>query len=446
MSDTHNKPDDDLRDDAEQPEAGADGEQSEDTAIPPGEEAAPGDEPAEAPEQKETVFPWEGEPPSVIAEDTARLCAKGPRPAGSLQETIAADYLRSSMEALDLEVILQRFNSPGATAWVVAAHMGAGLIAAALSWLSTTLALVLLAGVLVSFVGEWYFKINWLSGLLPVVRSQNVIGHYLPPKEAKQVVVLTSHMDSPKTGMLFSMGLARHLRDIGLAAIPAAGLAGLTLAAFVETFNGGGFLIDLLFWLSAGVVLIALMFAEQWGYGLASEGASEASGMAAVLEMARRVAKAKPRDTEYYFVAFGAHHGLLAGARHFVETFSSRISPKKALVINIDSVSAGDLRLVGQEQSLCRFSYPDPLLWSMARHLTITDKKLEGIKKGISSMPTDALPLAMAHYQAVTLAGMRSDGMPFHGGLPIDTIDRQTWQDADRSLHLIEALIKEMKP
>ena len=445
MSDRHGKTGGDEHSDAERTGAASRDEGTDRTAADTGQTPqgdAPGEE--ETPEA-EVVFPWEGDPPSAIAEDTARLCAKGPRPAGSLEETIAADYLRSSMEALDLEVILQRFNSPGATAWVMAAHMAAGLVAAALAWLSSTLAFVLLAAVLISFIGEWYFKINWLSGLLPAVRSQNVIGHYLPPKDAKQVVVLTSHMDSPKAGMLFSTGLAKRLRDIGIAAIPAAGLGGLTLTTLIETFNGGGLLIDLLFWLSVAILLISFAFALQWAYGTATEGASEASGMAAVLETARRVAKAKPRDTEYYFVAFGAHHGMLAGARHFVETFSSRIPPETAIIINVDSVSAGDLRLVGQEQALCRVSYPDPLLWAMARRLTATDKKLDGITAAVSSAPTDALPLAMAHYPAVTLAGMRGDGMPFHGGLPIDTIDRQTWRDADRALYLIEALVKDMK-
>ena len=408
------------------------------------EDSAAEDTPAE--EVPDAERPWNGDPPAIIAEDTARLCGRGARTAGSLEETIAADYLRSSMEGLDLEVILQRFSSPGSTAWVLAVHMGLGVVAAMLSGLSSTLAAIALIAILLSFVGECYFRLHWLSALMPSLRSQNVIGHYLPPKDPKQVVVLTSHMDSPRSGLLFSTGLARRLRTLGLATIPAASLLLLTAVILMEALGGGGFIIGLLFWIAVAGTLISGAFAANWGMGTPVEGASDASGMATVLEMARRVSKAKPRETEYYFVAFGGRHSMLSGSRHFVETFSSRLNPEQTIVINVDSVSAGELRLVGQEQSLCKQSYPDPLLWVAARRLAMKDKRFEGIKPAVAIILGDALFLAMARYHCVTLAGMRSDDMPFHGGLPLDTLERQTWQDADRSLDFIEALIKDMKP
>jgi Zn-dependent M28 family amino/carboxypeptidase len=79
-------------------------------------------------------------------------------------------------------------------------------------------------------------------------------------------------------------------------------------------------------------------------------GASDnASGVAAALEVARRLDERPPRHLDVWVVFPGANEGLMLGMRQWMRDHSDELDPRRMFFVNVDTVGRGGVRYVGQE-------------------------------------------------------------------------------------------------
>lgn len=223
----------------------------------------------------------------------------GPRPAGTRSEELAADRIRREFESYGLRVKIQRFEfaDRNSRARATASLMGAAFI--------SSLFIQPLASLLIWSTALIAWRL--LGKLMPKRRSQNIVATLGPGKSRAQVAI-TAHYDSSP----YVMGRKLHI-ILRLTFLPLVLALTVLLIARAAGLLGGwgpiwGASAALLLPICAGMFMAA-------GRG-ASPGANDnASGVAVMLEVARVLARAPPRDVRATFAALGAEEHGLVGAQ-----------------------------------------------------------------------------------------------------------------------------------
>src|SRR5213078_3947476 len=74
-----------------------------------------------------------------------------------------------------------------------------------------------------------------------------------------------------------------------------------------------------------------------------------ASGVAAVLEVGRRLETSQPENLDVWLVFPGAKEGLMLGMREWWRSHAGELDPRRTFFVNVDSVGSGTIRVVGAE-------------------------------------------------------------------------------------------------
>lgn len=250
--------------------------------------------------------------------------------------------------------------------------------------------------------------------------SQNVVSPGSNP-DAPLRLLLVAHYDAALTGFIFgerSLRVAKRLPERlrlflgpwrivfwgGMAALlPVLGLrmAGLD-AQWVSALQ----LFPTVLLVVAAFVLadIALSDTVPGAY-------DNASGVACVLAAAERLrAEERTEHLDVWVVLPGAEECLGQGMREFVRAHRDDLDPERTVIVNVDSVSYGDVSYETSEGPV--ISLPmDAELVELCEALAVAGGDVPGARPLRSPLLTDALPAALRGLRAISITGTR-DGLP----------------------------------
>jgi hypothetical protein len=283
-------------------------------------------------------------------EHTRSLCY--PRRVGTPRERRAARYIWRQFEALGLACEREPFQVSHFPAEI--GNRLAFILAAVLALLGASL----LPGLPWVAAGCWsiaLFAVNapWRVGRLfgthwpPCTTSHNVVATLAKaPKEAPARIVFMAHYDTKS--QLFPTGVRVALVACTTALCGAGIVVGLLAALGVDTLS------PYLCW-SLGIAACVLLAALALNLtGNRSPGALDnGSAVGTLLELARGWRPRPEQAVEVYWVASGSEEVGLDGARHFLSRRESWWHEKPTLLINLESVGAGQcVYLAGEPRSL----------------------------------------------------------------------------------------------
>jgi hypothetical protein len=358
-----------------------------------------------------------GERPDATAELALRWTRAltediGPRRPGSAAEARAAEWLRAGLEEVGVAARLERFpaySTFAAPAGVVAGlAVGAGLLPQRARRLRALLALK--ATVLGAL--EDGLTCRPLARALTRGESRNVVAVVEPAGgAAARTVALVAHMDTSRSGLLFSEALAPHVRRL---------LQAFSLAVAVQ--GGEGLLCRhaagraLTRAARAGILAGLGLLAERELRGEDVPGANDnASGAALTAALAAEASAVPLASTRIVLLVTGAEEAGLLGADDFLRQHNTA----GWLFLNFDGVCApATLRYLPRE-GLMRTWNADPGLLRIAGELAARRPEL-----GLEPVETpggltyDATPVLARGGRALTISAQ--DGTIPHYHRPTD--------------------------
>ncbi len=387
--------------------------------------------------------------PAAIRPYVEKLCENGHRGTATAEEEQAARWMKEKLESLGLETSIQRFRTPRTFGGIVLIHILTALFGTILIPCCPFFALLFLLLATLSFYGEFMGRWHWLSRALPMGVSQNVIGRHRPANP-KRTIIVSGHLDSAQTGLIWHPGLAAKAAGSSLPLGPLfplfLSMATLLLVAFIAFFGGGGFLLSLLDWIAAISLVVGAALMLDWMRGEAVPGANDnASGIAAAVVLAEKLLAAPPEDTELYFIGFGAEEANLQGSVAFLKEFGYRFVPESTYVLNIDGIASGKVHYITREVGLLPVAYPDQEMIILARTLARASERFNHIRPVQAKGFTDALPFALEGFKALSLVGLEENEIPKNYHTLADTVEAMDWRDADTGVQFAEAVIAALR-
>jgi len=287
-----------------------------------------------------------------------RLCAL-PRVAGSAAEREAAALIVRELEALGCRPTVEQARVHGTYWWPVglplAATLAAGSRGRAAAALTGALAAALVADDVA--VGR-----RPLRRLLPGRRTQNVLAEF-GDAAAEQVLLLTAHYDAPHSGLVFHPDLPRAiLRRLpervragtnttpptmwgavaGPLAVAAGGLLGMRRLRRLGLLTCAGY--------TAAMADVGLR-------GVVPGANDNASGVAALLSLARWLSAEPPSGLRVLLLFTGSEESILEGMVAWARRNLAALPPARTNVICLDTVGSPRLLLLEGEGFLRMHEY-----------------------------------------------------------------------------------------
>ena len=292
----------------------------------------------------------------------------GPRPSTREGERQGARYAAQVLREVGVENVREElFQSGRETYWPYALATGAGLLGNLLYLKRPSRRRGLLAAVL-NLLGAWAFYAeanfddHWGRRLLPKGISQNVIGVIPAAEEARQRVVITSHVDTHRTPIFYNSPVLLRL----FSTLVGASFVSLPLSVLVALLRGLAFLpgAKTLLTLASGFQAFALAMSLQAETTPHTPGANDnGSGVATTLALAERLVKEPLAHTEVWIVITGCEEVGAYGIDAFLRNHGHEL--RDAYFLNIDMVGVGAPAILTRE-GLIRSYRPDPELLRLA--------------------------------------------------------------------------------
>lgn len=338
----------------------------------------------------------------------------GPRRPGSPAERQAAALILRELIDTGIDARLEPFRGPTSFAWAQGAVPALSLLG-----LRKT---ALVAGAL-----EGDLRLEPFSRLFSRADSQNVVASIPAAGEEKRTLVLMSHLDSSRSGILFHPEVAPHLRKLtGLIT------AAVALRAFRFADKVAGAV------LSVGLGLLA----EREIRGRDVPGANDnASGVAVATALARELAGAPLDSTRVVFLATGCEESGTAGMRAFLEARRGEWSDW--IFLNLDGVGApATLRYLPREGMLRIFD-ADPGLVRICEE-TARDNPELGLRSAevLAGLTYDATQVLARGGRAITLSAQDRTIPNYHSAQDVpENLDGDVLARALETTRLVAAAI-----
>lgn len=324
----------------------------------------------------------------------------GPRGAATENEQKASRYISSRMgEVLD-DVNVEEFATVETAAWLESGFHAEFIIVYLISLKWPFVAACYGAVAMFLFIAETT-GFALLSRLMRQERSQNVVGRTRRPYATRKIAVI-AHYDTPKRVRFY-----RPNAHIGMA------LYWLRFAFIVTVVAGAGLAsvggmskvaVDTLLALrSIAAANLGLMAMARFYRESRSEyvvGANDnASGVAAMLHLAKRFAAEPPHRTEVWFIATGSAHAACCGMQRIME--QKIFDPTNTMFINIEEVGRGPITYTTREGMLKSFG-SSPVLVEAA-HTVEANTDVNPTQRRV---PYSEAVVALAHdFHAMTVTG-----------------------------------------
>lgn len=338
----------------------------------------------------------------------------------------AAGRLR---EAGAQDVRLETFRYQGTYAGAHALHVAGGLLAARRGG---PLGSALAAGALASLELDVSGRSQWTRRLLPSSEGTNVVGRIPAAGERRATLVLLAHHDAARTG------LAWDPRLVGLGAKPGRmpprmGLVGAALALAALPWRPPRHAARALLWL-------ALASYVDTATSRTVPGANDnATGVAALLALAERLAAAPLRHTEVVLLAPGCEESGMGGTAAFLR--AHRIDGE-ALFVCLDTLGSGTPIVAVAEGAMAPHPYDErdvALAEAGARRAGV-----EPPRRWRVGGWTDAVLPRLAGRRSISLLSVGPDGLYSNWHLPTDTPERVDYASVERCADIARGIAQEL--
>ena len=266
----------------------------------------------------------------------------GPRGSTSEAERRAAEYVARSLRSQGFDTTIESFRSVTSFSWAFGGFFTAFIIAATLLVVGTPppIPAVLSLLALIAFALESSGR-ETLTRFLPQRPSQNVIGRITPTITASHHIVVTAHLDSARSALLWHPRVVSLFRPLLLLLIIAMlAITGLSITAlFVSAVW-----VRLIAWLACiYLAIILFLLVDRELRGMITPGANDnASGVAVLLSLADSfVTHPLPTDMDVWLVATGCEEAGTVGMLRFLQRHGRELPKETTTFINIDNVGAG---------------------------------------------------------------------------------------------------------
>jgi hypothetical protein len=282
----------------------------------------------------------------------------GHRGSATTFECRAAEYLAGELRASGIDVAVEPFRGARSLPARMLIHIILAAIGAALLCRSPVLTVILGGLSLVSFLIEQTFCIALLSWPVCRYRSQNVCGKISARQPPRKRLVLCAHYDTQHSGIVWTIN--RYFMRLGYRSplllkppmTPVIGLMAGQIALGVSRLAMHSTLqITILNAILLAIYAILAALFIQWALGRPVPGAADnASGVAAVLELADEWRKFPPEDdVELTILLPGCEESGMLGAAAWATRHRSELRALATIFINIDGIGFGPPRFLGAE-------------------------------------------------------------------------------------------------
>ncbi|MGQ9903175.1 MAG: M20/M25/M40 family metallo-hydrolase [Anaerolineae bacterium] len=390
----------------------------------------------------------------------------GPRGSATRKEAEAADYVAEQLVTLGVSPERQTFLSATSAYRPYALAAALALLSLFLFWqpqpVGAAAAALVTAVALASLLLEMQFRPNLLRWLLPIEQSQNVrviipcrrpplqtasdedapMGSVAPRAECPATVVITAHLDTHRTPLLFRspfwLMIFRWLMPAGLGA-----MAVMLVLFFIGIFIPAPAL--RLIALAPGLVLIAvfalMVQADLTPY---TKGANDnASGVAATLWLAEQLIRAPLQHTQVHLVFTGCEEVGCYGADAYFS--ANRASLQNAVHIVIDQIAAaGAQPVVVRAERFLMPAHSDAGLLALAEKLIAAHPEW-GARVVNLNAGYGELSVGVKHgLRAIAFGSIAPDGLSLHWHQPSDTIDAIDETTLARVQEMVWTLLREI--
>jgi hypothetical protein len=259
--------------------------------------------------------------------------------------------------------------------------------------------------------------------------------------DAVQRVVLVAHHDAPSGGLLYArrrasrrppwLGsrLAGRIDLVFWSAIAA------LVAAVVRLVSGWDTnLMSAIQFVPTVVLLVLAALLIDAALADVTPGAStNASGVAAVLDVARRLEERAPENVDVWILFTGAKEGFMLGMRAWLDEHADELHRDRTWFVNVDTVGNGEPRHATAEGFA--------LVYRHDRRLARACESL-GSRPFVWRLGTDGVIPAMRGYPSVTLCCLEPNGRLPNSHRPSDTVANVEPAALERAADLVEALVR----
>lgn len=349
-----------------------------------------------------------------------RALAAMTRSSAARGERESADWIAGRLrDAGVADVRVDPYRGQTTYAWVFAAHLVLSLIGARTRSRVIGIAALFLAE------GELSGRRAWIRRLLPKGRGANVIARIPATGEGPhRTLVLVAHHDAARTGLIWSPRLVKLAGSRRLAnqamdpfALPFAPFIALAPVRRARPVVTAGLL---------GALALIIDVARSPTVPGASD---NATGVAALLEIARRSLAAPRPDTEVLLAFTGGEEAGMDGMRAFLAAHA--LDPETTLVLGLDTLGAGVPIVATAEGALVATRYAP-------RDLALVPPDVERWRLGGW---TDPVLARHAGLRTLSVLSRGPDGGFTNYHLPTDTPERVDWDSVDACLAATESTL-----
>ncbi len=353
---------------------------------------------------------------AALKADVAALSAIERRAATPGDRT-SAEWVAGRMRDLGLEdVRIEPFRCHSTWAIPYGAHNLLGLVAARLP---APLRILLALATAVSYEADYTGRDQTLRSLLPGTGTgHNVVGRI---GSGRKTLVLVAHHDAAHTGWVWDPRFLEGGRNYARKTGTTPSFIALPLLALALVALG-------LCRVGSALLGLGLGLGVQSALSETVPGASDnATGVACVLELARRYARNPLEDTEVIVLCPSGEEVGLAGMYEWLRV--QRTGPVPDCCIGLDTLGAGEPVVARGESFTGRYRDED---------LALVDPDVPRVVLGAG---TDPMAARYAGLPAVSILSWTDGGFTnYH--LPTDTADRVNWESVERCLALADRTVR----
>jgi hypothetical protein len=278
--------------------------------------------------------------------------------------------------------------------------------------------------------------------VLPRQTSLNVSGSIPPKGGVRQRLILCAHLDTHRTPVFYSSRRWYALFGFLVSLTFLSMVAGTLIYGTAVLLAWSG-----LRWASLALIpiqafsLIVCLHADFTPY---TPGANDdASGVAAIITLAKRLARNQLESTEVHLVFTGCEEVGAWGMAAYLDRYAKQLGPEAIYVI-LDEVGLGTLKYLTSDGLLFKHKTHQRAL-EIARS---TAQALPGIKvmEGPGVAYTDALQATKRGLISLTLCAVPTpeSGLESHWHRMSDTLENMRVEDLEKTLAFVWALLQQV--
>lgn len=376
---------------------------------------------------------------SLLMEVVNKLSVEiGPRPPGSEEEKDAANFMNAFFHKRGLSSEVVSFRSLRTFSLTFAIFYFISILAVAFFPWKPWVALVVGLLNALLFLAEINTR-RILGTFLDAWRSRNVVARKPAKITGRRSIVISAHLDSSRSGMLFEPPIVYMFRPIFLGGLFCVFLIPLLIASAMITglhYFWIAAILPALFLLSGILLLLQRELRGSYTAG-ANDNASAVAVMAA---LADKFAAEPLNYCELWFVGTGSEESGLIGMINFVKNNRRRL--KDPLFINLESLGCGQLYYVEREGMFPTLK-ADPYLAGLARE-TAVENNLPFEPGRFHTILTDNVAVLSRKLPGLTLMGCGPRNLIPHWHRHSDLPENIDENNLKQAMELAEGLIKKI--